>query len=568
VGVSGKSAVLLRAVTGQRRWRYVAAASALGAAHQAGEALVPVLIGVLIDEAVTTGDRDALLRWISVLAAVFVGLSLSFRFSLRASERAAELAAHAVRTEITVRVLDDRGGAEAGRLSGDLATVATADAERVGGINLAVPVAVSAVAALLAGAVALLRVSVPLGLLVLAAAPLLLWLAHLAGKPLERRSDTEQERAAHASGVAADLVAGLRAVKGIGAEDAAADRYRITSRDSMGAAIRAARAQAWLDGFMLAVTGLFLALIALVGGRLAAQGDITIGELVAAVGLAQFLLWPLSIFSWVNGLFAQGRASAARVAAVLTAPPAVPPVAPAEAARLPQPVLGRISLRDVASGPLRGVTLEVDPGELVGIVATDPADATALLRCLSRDADPESGTVELDGVSLDTLDPGAVRGAILVAAHDADLFEGSLIGNVAAASGGPTAVQRALVAAGADEVARALPDGADTVISERGRSLSGGQRQRVALARALAADPPVLVVHDPTTAVDAVTEAGVAAGIRDLRRGRTTVVVATSPALLARTDRVVVLDAGVVVAQGRHADLLREHAGYRTAVLA
>jgi putative ABC transport system ATP-binding protein len=121
-------------------------------------------------------------------------------------------------------------------------------------------------------------------------------------------------------------------------------------------------------------------------------------------------------------------------------------------------------------------------------------------------------------------------------------------------------------AARVDDVARALPDGLDTVISARGRSLSGGQRQRVALARALAAAPPVLVVHDPTTAVDAVTEVSLAAGIKGMRSGLTTIVVATSPALLAAADRVVFLASGAVVSSGAHADLVADE-DYRLVVL-
>ncbi|MGV9771963.1 ATP-binding cassette domain-containing protein, partial [Streptosporangium sp. NPDC003464] len=160
-----------------------------------------------------------------------------------------------------------------------------------------------------------------------------------------------------------------------------------------------------------------------------------------------------------------------------------------------------------------------------------------------------------------------IRMAVLVAEHDADLFEGTLRGNVTAAPGSADP-ERAMAAAGADEVARTLPEGLDTAVSERGRSLSGGQRQRVALARALAADRPVLVVHDPTTAVDAVTESRVATGIREIRRGRTTILVTTSPALLAVADRVALLDGGRVVDTAPHADLVRRHAAYRTAVLA
>lgn len=146
---------------------------------------------------------------------------------------------------------------------------------------------------------------------------------HLLSKPLERRSETEQERAARASGVAADLVAGLRVLKGIGAEQAAVARYRRVSGDSLTATLRAARAEAWQSGVVTMLTGAFLALVVLVGGRLAARGDIGLGELVTSVALALFLIGPLSEFSWVNAELAQGRASAARIADVLGAEHAV-----------------------------------------------------------------------------------------------------------------------------------------------------------------------------------------------------------------------------------------------------
>ncbi|WP_233509840.1 ABC transporter ATP-binding protein [Actinomadura craniellae] len=541
----------------------------LATGHQAGEALVPVVIGVVIDQAVTGGDTGALVRWLVVLGLVFAGLSYSFRFGARFQERGAERAEHALRLQITERVLDARGGAEQGRLPGALANIATGDARRVGAVNLVLPAGFSAIAGLLVGATMLLRVSVPLGLLVFLGLPPVLWLAHRLGRPLERRSEDEQERAAHASGVAADLVTGLRVLKGIGAERAAVDRYRRTSQDSLAATRRAAGAQAWLGGAMVTLTGVFIAAVALVGGRLAAADEISVGELVAAVGLAQFLLTPLSILSWVNGELAQARASAGRIAELLAAPPAVP----SGTAAPPEPVRGRIRLAGVSHAALRNLDLETAPGEMLGVVARDPAAATALLACLGRDLDPAAGEVELDGVSLRDLDPADVRAAVLVAGHDAELFEGTLLDNVTAcrpepaAETVPEAVTAAMRAAAADEVARALPEGTATPVAERGRSLSGGQRQRVALARALAADPPVLVVHDPTTAVDAVTEARIAAGLREARRGRTTIVVATSPALLAVADRVVVVEDGAAVAEGSHFDLVRDHAGYRSAVL-
>lgn len=554
--------VLRESIRGQRR--DVGVGALLGSGHQIGEALVPVLIGVAIDQAVTDSDTGALLVCLGVLAVGYVALALSFRFGAMAGERAAARAEHTLRISLVRRILDPGGGAEEGRLPGALANIATEDAKRVGAVNMAVMAGISALTGILTCAVVLLRMSLTLGLVVLLGTPVLLWLGHLLSKPLESRSEAEQERAAHASAVAADLVTGLRILKGIGGESAAIARYRTTSRDSLGATLKAARAQAFQSGVVLALTGCLIATVALVGGRLAAQGGISLGELVSAVGLALFLIGPLETLAWVNAEFAQGRASAGRIAEVVATAPTVT----AGDRSLPQPVRGAVRLDGVRHGGLRGVDLDVAPGELLGVVATDPAHATDLLRCLARRTDPDTGTVELDGIPLRDLDPAELRTALLVADHDADLFAGTVRENVTAAAPEGTDPEQAMAAAGVAQVAQTLPDGEDTSVGERGHSLSGGQRQRVALARALAAERPVLVVHDPTTAVDAVTEARIAAGLREIRKGRTTILVTTSPALLSVTDRVVLLDEGRVTDTATHADLIQRHEAYCTAVLA
>ncbi|MGH3673489.1 MAG: ABC transporter ATP-binding protein [Pseudonocardiaceae bacterium] len=558
--ITGRS--VLRASISSHR-RHVGIATLFLVGHQTGEALVPVLIGVIVDQAVSIGNLRALAGWLVVLGLDFTMLSFSYRWGARRSWRADVLADQRLRLLIAERVLDPHGGAEAGRLPGVLASIAVSDTKRVGVVNFAVPIGLASVAALVVAAISLLRISVPVGLLILLGSPPLLYVVHLLGKPLQQRSGPEQERAARASGVAADLVSGVRVLKGIGAEPAAIRRYIGHSRQALDATLGATGAQAWYRGAVLAANGLFLALVALVGGRLAAAGELSIGGLVAAVGLAQFLLTPLEIFGWVNGRLAQGRTSAARVAEILNTPPAVSP----GSRTAPDTPAGQLRLHELGYGPLRCVNLTVPVGELLGVVAADPAEALALMHCLGREVDPASGMIELDGVKLDDYPPADARRAVLAAAHDAELFSGTIRDNVLA--GAPTAqdLDRALRAAQADQVIDTMPASRDAEITEQGSSLSGGQRQRVALARALATQAAVLVLHDPTTAVDAVTEARIAAGLRQARRGRTTIVLTTSPALLAVTDRVVVLAGGRITAEGTHAALVDSRADYRDTVL-
>ena len=556
--------VLRGAVAGQRR--RVALGSALLVSHQAGEAMVPIVVGATIDRAVVTGDEAALALWLALLAATFAALSFSYRFGDRQLERASETAAHELRLALTQRILHPRGGATEGRLSGGLLSIATSDASRVGEVALVIGVGLAAVAGVGVAAAALLGISLVLGALVLAGLPPLLVLIELIGRPLVKRAANEQAEAAGATGVAADLVAGLRVLKGIGAEQPAIERYRSSSRRSLHATLRAANADAAVAGVGIVLTGAFLALVALIGGGLVADGTISLGEFIAAVGLTGYLTGPFSLSSYVVSGLARARASAGRVAALLDTPLAV-----TGGSRRPAPApAGAIALRGVRHAGLDGLGLEVAAGEHVAIAVADGADSAALVELLVRDSDPRAGSIALDGIAYLELDPEPLRAAVRVSAHEAELFDGSLGDNVRAAAGdsSPERVHAALEAADVADVAAALPGGLDGTLGERGRSLSGGQRQRVALARALAADPAVLVLHDPTTAVDAVTEARIAAGLRRLRAGRTTIVVTSSPALLAAADRVVLVAGGRVAATGSHAELLHSEPAYRAVILA
>ncbi|MHA6781348.1 ABC transporter transmembrane domain-containing protein [Pseudonocardia saturnea] len=535
--------VLAGAARGQRR--DVVAASLLVAGHQLSEAAVPVVVGVVIDLAVSTGDGTALLRWLAAVAGVFVVLATSAYFGYWLTVRTEKQAAHELRLDITRRVLHPAGGAP-GR-SGELVSLAGSDADRAGQVCAGIVVGVAALAALAGGAVVLISASLLLGLVVLVGTPLVLVASRLLARPLVGRAEAEQETLAAATGVATDLVTGLRVLKGIGAEDAAGETYRRASRAALAARLTAVRFEGGYTAATGVVTGVFLVVVAWVGGRLALDGVISVGELVAGVGLAQFLIGPLENLTRVGPLLAGARGSAQRVAALLAAPPAVR----AGSGRLPAD----------PAGAVRVAGIEIAAGEHLGVVALSAADAAGLIDALARDRDTADGDpVVLDGTDLAGIDLDDARRAVLVARHDATLFEGTVGEN----TGTDPA---ALAAAGADDVLDALPGGLAAELTERGRTLSGGQRQRLVLARALAAHAPVLVLHDPTTAVDAATEHRIAARLAALRCGRTTLLVTSSPALLARCGRVLLVDGGAVVASGTHAELV-DDPRYRAAVLA
>lgn len=543
----------------RRRSAFVSALG--GISHQACEILVPVVVGVVVQRAIEPSDGGALALWLVVLVALFVVLNLSYRVQLLVGMRGLLDAEHDLRMAICRRVLDPAGvrlpaGMES---SGALLSVSSGDAQATSLVLQAVSLVAGAVSALTIATIVLLTISVPLGVGVLIGSPLVVWLLHRASQPLHRQAALEQARAGDASAVATDLVRGARVLQGIGAQGTAARRYREVSDASRRATVRAAAAEHALDGVNVLIAGLFLAVVAYVGTRLAAAGTISVGELVAAVGLTQFLIGPLQRIGFAAGLVARSRASASRAAAVLRAEPALTAASSPAATAPTSPGPGALTLR-LDGRPL----VSTAPGEHVGVVIEDVAVAARVVDVLARRV---AGEVTVDGVDLGSLPLADHHRLVLVADHDAVLFEGTVAENVAALAPGRD-LGAVLAASAADEVVAALPGGEDAPVGDGGGRLSGGQRQRVALARALAADAPVLVLHEPTTAVDPATEARIAVGIHELRRGRTTVVIAASPALLARCDRVVLVRDGAAAASGRHDELLAREAEYREVVLA
>jgi putative ABC transport system ATP-binding protein len=527
------------------------------------------MIGIVIGRAVETGDLTQLVIWIAVLAMLFIVLNSCYRFGARKLMQAIATEGHQLRVDLSLKILHPWRLRTRLR-SGELLSIASTDADNTSYLLDYVPRIAGSITAVVVCAAILLSIDVPLGLVVLIGTPLILFALQFGGPVITRRVADQQELAGQATAMSADLIAGLRPLRGIGAQDAASSRYRTVSRDALAATLLATRSQSVYVGVSNALSALLAVGTAVTAGWFALRGEISIGELITVIGLAQFLLEPFATMAEVPSWIAEARASADRVGWVEDAPMALSPG---------HTLLGTgphaIELDDVRHGALDGATLSVDAGDMVGVVATRSVDADALVRVLSGRLTPDeyAGAVRVGGVALDDLDLSESRRALLVEPHRTDLFTGSLRSNLTAGAliSDPKTIDDALRSSCASDVVDAHRDGLDHGVTERGASLSGGQRQRLTLARALLRRAPVLVLHEPTTAVDAVTESAVAHGITELRhgasdRGFTTLVVTCSPALLAATDRVVLLDDGRVIATGSHEELM-ERGDYRAAVL-
>lgn len=547
--------VLRRTVTRNVRW--LAPGSGLIAAHQLCEVAVPVLIGVIVDRAVATGSVSAIVLWIAVLAGLFVVLTVVYRFGARLLMYAIARESHLLRIELSRKILDP-SGIHTDFQTGELLSISSTDADETSYVLDYVPRVTGAVVATIACGVVLLTIDLALGLMVLIGVPLVVAGLQITAPLIARRVEDQQSEVGRASALATDLVSGHRPLAGIGAQGHAAARYRVASRRSLTAALRAARIQSVHAAAAAAAGALAAMAVAVAAAYFAIQGDLTVGALITVIGLAQFLIEPFSLLAIVPSWVAEARASANRVATVLSSDAR-------HAAPVPSP-----------GHPTADTTLTITEsewefcvraGEFVAVLAGDPRDASAVIDILSghvRDA----GTVRVGGRRIEDFPHGERHTHLLVEHHNSDLFTGTLESNLDGGNADDAAIRAALEASSAVDVVNLHPDGLAHPVVERGASLSGGQRQRWTLARALVADPDVLVLHDPTTAVDAVTEQAIADGIRRLRRaaGRTTVVFTSSPPLLAAADRVLLVADGRVQAEGPHEHLIDSHSGYRELV--
>ncbi|GAA4538975.1 ABC transporter ATP-binding protein [Amycolatopsis samaneae] len=508
-----------------RPWNALAAA-VTGALWLLPGAVLPLVIGEGIT-AIAAHDTASVWRW-ALLAAALGVLQTGFGTLLHFIEYGLWIhgasATQAAVTEHTTRV---GAGLREHTTTGNVVAVTTSDVNYLGNVLEVLGRTTGAVLSFVVIGIALLSTSTLLGVITLVGVPLAVTGIGPLLAPLQKRKAAQRENLSDVNALGADIVSGLRILRGVGGERRFLTRFRAASQRVRVAGNEVGRSESWLAAAEIALPGLVTVAITWLGARLAIEGAIGIGELVAFYGVSAFMVGPVAIMTEFAGSLSSALVSARKVCGLLAIrreladPEAPTPLPP-----------GPLDLYDSESG------VRIAAGKLT--VVDLGADAEAIADRLARFTDVAEGErVLVGGVPAHEIALAELRERV-VYAHNQDIwFSGILREQLTPPRASEVEARDALYAADADDIVEALPLGVEELIGERGREVSGGQRQRLNLARALAMDADVLLLDEPTSAVDAHTEARITERVAKLRRGRTTVVFSQSPLWTHVADEVV-----------------------------
>ncbi len=570
-GTSPGRSLLLEALRGQRLGLLAGMGAALG--WTAFRVTVPRLIQLGIDRGVR-GD-DPLWRWslfiaiAGVFSGVFLGLRryTAFRNARQVEARYRDrLFAHIQRLHIAYHDVT---------ATGELMSRANTDLQQFQNVVTMAPITTGNALIVVAVTVVMLLTDPVLAALALIGLPLVNLLGRRFSQKLHPAVLAVQRESAELAGVVEESVAGMRVVKGFGAEGVQAAKLGVEADDVHREALRVSAIRArYLPGIEL-VPNLGLVVVLGYGGQLVIDGQLTIGELVGFNLYVLMLIQPLRMLGMVVAQWQRAVAAGDRIAEVLdTAPVIVDPPRPTSLPTAsPGSPVGRIEFDRVSFGyageagapVLTDFQLSVDAGESVAIVGSTGCGKSTVARLAPRFYDVDEGAIRLDGIDLRDLERRELRRAVSLVFEDTFLFSGTIRENIAFADpdAPADAVRRAAKLSGALDFIDEFEHGFDTTLGERGLSLSGGQRQRLSIARSLLADPRVLILDDATSAVDPTKEHEIRDAMQEVMAQRTTIVIAHRAATISLADRVVVLDEGRIIAEGSHAELLETSARYR-----
>ena len=550
-----------------------------GLGWTAGKVSVGLLVQRAVDRGIEADDMGALRRWALVIAgaALVVGTFTGIRRYLAFRE------ARWIETDLRERLFahfqrlhfafHDRAQ------TGQLMSRANTDLQQIQAFVVMIPLTISNAVTVLAVTVILFLTDPVLTVLALGSLPFLNVLATRFSRRLHPAVMGIQQESAELAAVVEETVAGVRVVKGFGAEPVQAARLLIEADGVYDRSMEAARVRAnYLPALELLPN---IGLIATLGygGHQVLNGQLTLGELVGFNVFVVMLIWPLRMLGNIIAQAQRSAASAERVHEILATAPVIvdsasgqplPPVGPSGGRGEVRFEAVRFSYAPELPVVLDQFDLVVPAGQSVALVGATGSGKTTVARLIPRFYDAVTGTIRVDGCDVRDLRVRDLRRAVGIVFEDTFLFSDTIAANIAFADpdASPGAIARAARLAGADEFIEALPQRYDTPIGERGFSLSGGQRQRIAIARAILADPRVLILDDATSSVDPTKEHEIREALTEVMRGRTTIVIAHRPATIALADRVVLLGGGRVVADGTHPSLLDSSAEYREVLAA
>ena len=526
-----------------------------------------VALRSVVDHGFVTGSSQALNRYFLIMVAVALALSAASALRYFFVTKLGEMVVADLRKAVYAHTLtldqayflNTRIGEVLSRLTTDITIVETM-------VGSAASIALRNLLSLIGGLGLLFIVSPKLTGLIVLLVPVILVPLFLYGRRVRVLSVSAQDRFADAVGFAGESLDALDTVQAFGREKSAAKRFAEAVDMAFRASLTRIEARAIMTAMVIGLIFSGVAVVLWLGAQAVISGTMTGGALVQFLFLSVMAAAAVGALGEVWGDVQKASGAMERISELLNAQPAI--AAPARPKPLPSPSKGEIAFDDVVFAypgrpdlpALRGLDLRVRSGETVALVGPSGAGKSTVLRLLLRFYDPQSGSIRLDGVDLREADPQQVRARMALVAQDAPLFSGSALDNIryGREEASIDAIMAASRAAEVDGFISALPQGYDTPVGERAKTLSGGQKQRLAIARALVRNAPVLLLDEATSALDAENERLVQQALHDAMTGRTTLVIAHRLATVQRADRIVVMDAGRVVEQGTHTDLVAQ----------